>query len=309
MRIVFMGTPDLAATVAEALFRAGHSLPCVFCQPDRPRGRKSHPAPPPVKEWAAERGIAVHQPRRLRRKSRLLLEEYAPDVVVVAAYGNILPPGILAVPRLGCLNVHTSLLPAYRGAAPIQWAIANGEALTGVTIMQMNEGLDSGDILTQAEVEIEPHDTGATLHDRLAVVGPRLLVETLLRLEQGAIRARPQDHSLASHAPLLSRHDARIDWAWPRRKIMDRVRGFHSWPGAFTQFREKQLKVFPLVDDLGPEDGNSPGTILGIARNGITVVCGDGSVRLSEVQLQGKRRMTAADFASGAHITPGETLG
>jgi methionyl-tRNA formyltransferase len=309
MRIVFMGTPDLAATVAQGLFRAGHSIPCVFTQPDRPRGRKSLPAPPPVKEWALEKGITVHQPRRPRRKSRLLLEEYSPDVVVVAAYGNILSPRILKVPRLGCLNVHTSLLPAYRGAAPIQWAIANGDAITGVTIMQMDEGLDSGDILTQADVPIGPQDTGATLHDRLAEVGSRLLVETLARLAQTTIRPRPQDHSLVSFAPLLSRDDAHIDWAWPRRKIIDRVRGFHSWPGAFTRFGNKQLKVFPMVQDLGATDGSSPGTILEIAREGLTVACGDGTLRLPEVQLQGKRRMKAFDFASGARVTSGQILG
>ena len=308
MRVVFMGTPDFGSVILTHLLKAGHELVGAFCQPDRPKGRRAEPQPPPAKVCCGTEGIAVHQPRRLGKKSRELLEAMAPDVIVVAAYGLILPSRVLAIPRFGCINVHASLLPKYRGAAPIHWAIANGEAATGVTIMQMDEGLDTGAALSAESLPIGPGDTAESLHDRLAEVGGRLLVQTMAQVAAGVAEASPQDDAAATWAPQLTREDGQVDWRWNGTKIADRVRGFYPWPGAHTLFRGKVLKLFP---HLLPEtvDDTAPGVIAAISRAGLTVGCGDGAVLIPEVQLAGRKRMAAADFAAGARIEVGEILG
>lgn len=310
MRVVFMGTPDLAATVLEVLLASRHDVVGVCCQPDRPRGRNREPAPPPVKERALCCDVPVYQPRALRQKAHEWMAAMAPDVMVVAAYGRILPQHILDIPRLGCLNVHASLLPKYRGAAPIQWAIANGEAVSGVTIMQMDAGLDTGDILTTEVVSITSDTTADQLHDRLAVVGAELLLKTMDELEAGRILPRPQNEAEATMAPILSRDDGRIDWNWSGRTIDCRVRGFHPWPGSHTTLRGRQLKLFPPLRVLPGTGGTEPpGTVLATDSDRLTVRCGDGVVLLTEVQLQNKKRMPAHQFATGARLESGEVLG
>ena len=309
MRIVFMGTPDFGSVILTALKEAGHQIVGVLCQPDKPKGRCLSPTPPPVKECAAEIGVPVWQPRKLGPKSRATLLQMAPDAIVVAAYGRILPVSVLEIPCLGCINVHASLLPKYRGAAPIHWALANGEDKTGVTIMQMNEGLDTGDMLAAASTPISPHDTAQTLHDRLSLIGADLLVQTLSGIEAGVIRATPQDNRQASLAPILTRENGIVDWSWSGAKIADRVRGFHPWPGATTSFRGKTFKLFPfLTSDPGPAI-SAPGTIVAVTKEGLSVTCGDGTVTVPEVQQAGKRRMDASSWASGARAEIGERLG
>lgn len=309
MNVVFMGTPDFGSVILNTLKDAGHRLVGVFCQPDKAKGRNKVPMPPPVKQCALDMGCSIMQPRRLGKKSRAALREMNPDVVIVAAYGRILPRAILEIPRFGCINVHASLLPKYRGAAPIHWALANGEAQTGVTIMQMDEGLDTGDMLASQACDITPRDTASTLHDRLAGIGAELLVKTLADVAAGVARATPQDESLATLAPILTREDGQVDWSWPAAKIADRVRGFYPWPGATTSFRGKSFKLFPFVLQ-GPEDRSlEPGTVHSISEDGLVVACGDGTVVLPHVQQAGKRRMEACCWASGARIEPGEKLG
>lgn len=309
MRIVFMGTPDLAASVLEALLGSRHEVVGVCCQPDKPRGRDREPAPPPVKERALCAGTPVYQPRSLRRKAHERLTAMAPDVMVVAAYGRVLPQHILDIPSFGCLNVHASLLPKYRGAAPIQWAIANGDAESGVTIMQMDAGLDTGDMLSSAAVPITGETTADGLHDELARIGAELLLKTLDELEAGRLAPVSQNEDQATWAPMLTRNDGRVDWNWQGREIDCRVRGFHPWPGSHTTFRGRQLKLFPPVCIVPGDSHEPPGTILITGDNGLTVRCGDGTVTLTEVQLQGKKRMPAHQFATGARMQPGEILG
>lgn len=309
MNVVFMGTPDFGTVILNTLKDAGHGLVGVFCQPDKAKGRDRAPMPPPVKQCALDMGCSIMQPRRLGKKSLAALREMNPDVVIVAAYGRILPKTILEIPRFGCINVHASLLPKYRGAAPIHWALANGEALTGVTIMQMDEGLDTGDMLASQATNIASQDTASTLHDRLARIGADLLVKTLADVEAGAAQATPQEDGLATLAPILTREDGQVDWSWPAAKIADRVRGFYPWPGATTSFRGKSFKLFPFVQK-GQEDSRlAPGTIASITATGLVVACGDGTVVLPHVQQAGKRRMEACCWASGARVEPGEKLG
>ncbi len=310
MRVVFMGTPDLAVTVLDALLQSPHEVVGICCQPDRPRGRKREPAPPPVKERAVCCDVPVYQPRSLRRKAHERLVAMAPDVMVVAAYGRILPQHILDIPRYGCLNVHASLLPKYRGAAPIQWAIANGDSASGVTIMQMDAGLDTGDMLATRRVPITSTTTADQLHDELAVVGAELLLETLQNVEAGALSPVAQDESLATEAPMLSREDGLINWNWTGEKVDCRLRGFHPWPGSHTTLKGRQLKVFPPVHFLADNSLHEPpGTVLAVAADGLTVRCGNGAIRLTEVQLQNKKRMPAHQFATGARLAPGDLLG
>jgi methionyl-tRNA formyltransferase len=322
MRIVFMGTPDFASASLTAVLAAGHEVVGVFCQPDKPKGRSLDPQPPPVKCCAAAAGnLPVHQPRRIGPKTLALLSQMAPDVIVVAAYGKLLPPPVLALPRFGCLNVHASLLPKYRGPAPIQWTIADGHHITGVTLMQMAETLDTGDILLQRKAPIREDDTGETLHDRLAALGAELLVDALAKLERRELHPVPQDESQATWAPMLTRDHGRIDWSWPARQIADRTRAFHPWPGAFTTFRGKLLKLFPFMAaarhaDAWLHSGAMPeprpavaaGTILAVREKGLVVACGDGTVIVPEVKQEGKKQLPAAQFATGARLQPGERL-
>ncbi|MHB8416947.1 MAG: methionyl-tRNA formyltransferase [Myxococcales bacterium] len=307
MRAIFMGTPEFAVPSAAAV-AATCDLVAVVAQPDRPQGRGQHLAKPPVARWAMEHGIRLLQPEKIRPpEAQAALAALAPELIVVAAYGKILPRSLLELPRLGCVNVHASLLPRYRGAAPIQWAIARGERETGVTLMQMEEGLDSGPLLAQRRCAILPEDTGESLSARLALLGRQLLQEELPRLERGESRAVRQDDSQATLAPRLTREDARLDWRLPARELHDRVRAFQPWPGAScTLPGGLQLKI----SATSPGDGSgTPGTLLAAGPAGLEVATGAGSLWLREVQPEGRRRMRAAEFLAGHPLAPGAVLG
>ncbi len=309
MNLVFMGTPEFAVMDLEHLMEVGHHIQAVFCQPDKPRGRCVTPCAPPVKACAVCQSIPVYQPKRLGPSSQQVLRDLAPDLVVVSAYGRLLPPEVLAIPRLGCINVHASLLPKYRGAAPVQWALVNGEQRTGVTLMQMDEGLDTGGMLACVEVDILPTDTASTLHDRLAHAGAHLLVDSLPLIEAGQLLPTPQNAAEATYAPILKREDGRICWTDSEESIANRLRGFHPWPGSCTTFRDRTLKLFPLAAS-GPRGIDElPGTIVDWDDRGMVVACGDGTVVIPEVQQEGRQRMAAQQFARGARLERGEVLG
>ena len=308
-----MGTPDFAAHSLRALAKNDQlAVTLVVCQADKPRGRDPLPQPPPVKLAALELGLPVYQPRSLRKGDALEVVSAArPEAIVVAAYGKILPAALLAVPPHGCLNVHASLLPELRGASPIQWAIVQGLARTGVSIMRMDEGLDTGDVLATREVPIRPEDDAEALHDRLMALGADLLVPTLLDWVAGRLTPQPQDAARASYAPLLSRDSGRIDWTRPPVALRDLVRGLHPWPGSFTFLKGRMLKVFPQVEALAGCPGPpsvAPGTVLRVGSDGLEVACGGGSVRIREVQLEGRRRMPLAEFVHGRAVQEGDRL-
>jgi len=310
LRIVFMGTPDLACASLEALLaRPGFQIVGVVTQPDRPKGRELRLQPPPVKEFALGSHLQVLQPERARNEDFISeLRRLAPELIVVAAYGQILPKAILDLPRFGCINVHTSLLPKYRGAAPIQWAILNGDAVTGVTIMKMDVGMDTGDILTAENTAIGDEDNGETLHDRLAGLGASLLVKTIPEYVAGSIQPRPQPGEGASYAPKIKKEHGLIDWRQPARTIWNRVRGLVPWPGAFTHLpnRAQMLKVWAA----GVMEGaGQPGVILEADKHGIAVGCGQGVLILHELQREGGRRLTAEQFLAGHPLKPGQRLG
>lgn len=305
MRIAFMGTPDFAVPSLEALIRAGHQVCAVFTQPDKPKNRGMKLQPPPVKAAAQAHGLPVFQPETLKDGAALAqLRQLAPELIVVAAYGRILPEEILALPPKGCINVHSSLLPKYRGAAPIHWAVINGERETGVTIMEVARELDAGDILSQVSTPIGPEETVESVHDRLALLGGALLVDTVAAIAAGAAGRTPQDPGRVSYAPMLSRALAPIDWTLPARDIHNKVRGLVPWPATSTDiFSGDTVKVFS-VTETGAETSKAPGTVLGAGREGIDVACGDGRVlRILELQPQGGRRMSAADYLRGHPIT------
>ena len=316
MILVFSGTPSFAVQTLEKLAGAGHSIPLVVTQPDRPRGRGMEMAPSPVKEAATHLGIAIAQPAAIKNNAefRDQLTAIRPDAIIVVGYGRIIPQWMINLPRLGNLNLHASLLPKYRGAAPIQWAIANGEAITGVTTMRIDTGLDTGDILMQREVPIGIEETAETLGPKLASIGADLMVETLRGLESGQVRPAPQDHSQATLAPILKKEDGRMDFARSARDLFNRLRGFQPWPGAFTIFRDKTLQVrrarpAQSAVTLGPGQVVIEGACL-------LVGCGDDqgsrqgtALELIEIQLEGKRRMTAQEFINGYRPKPGDRLG
>lgn len=309
MNAVFMGTPDFASRILERVLRGPHPVVGVVSQPDRPRGRHGSPQPPPVKTLALGHGLDLYQPRSLRGRFIEWLDARRADVILVAAYGRLLPAPVLEHPRLGCLNVHPSLLPRYRGPAPIQWALANGDAQTGVTIMQMDGGMDTGDMLRQLKIPLGPEDTGDILHDRLADLGAELLLGTLDALESGPVDAVPQDDALASHAPMLTRDSGRVDWTLAASRLEFRVRGFHPWPGSWTRFRGKVLKLFPPTTVGSSDLNHSPGTILGLDPDrGLGVACGEGVLWLKKVQQEGKKPMAVRDFVNGARLIAGETF-
>ena len=304
-----MGTPDFASRILERVMQGPHPVVGVVCQPDRPRGRRREPQPPPVKTLALDHDLPLYQPRSLRRRFIEWLDALHADVILVAAYGRRLPAPVLEHPRFGCLNVHPSLLPRYRGPAPIQWALANGDAETGVTIMQMDAGMDTGDMLRQLKVPLGPEDTGDILHDRLADLGADMLLSTLTAIESGPLDAVPQDDSLASHAPMLTRDAGRVDWTLAASCLEPRIRGFHPWPGSWTRFRGKILKLFPPTAVEHLDLDQAPGTILGLDPDrGLGVACGEGVLWLKKVQHEGKKPMNAADFLGGARLTAGESF-
>lgn len=312
LRTIFMGTPELAVVCLETLRRApAIELVAVVTQPDRPKGRDLKPQPPPVKEAALRAGLPVLQPESVREETFLeQVRAWRPDVIVVAAFGQILPPALLALPRLGCVNVHASLLPKYRGAAPIQWALLNDERETGVTILKMDAGLDTGDILAQRAAPIHPEDNAATLHDRLAQLGAQLLVETLPAYAAGRIQPRPQPGEGVSHAPKLRREDGRIDWRLPARAIWNRIRAFTPWPGAFTYLPgEPHPQLLKIWEAAVTSGRGAPGEILSADHSGIVVACGQDALRVTILQREGGRRLGAQEFLAGHPLRPGARLG
>jgi methionyl-tRNA formyltransferase len=312
MRLIFMGTPEFAVPSLARLIEDGHSVVAVLTQPDKPSGRGNKIQPPPVKLFAMGRGIPVHQPARIKNNEevRAIFEQAAADACVVAAYGKILPQWLLDIPRLGCINVHASLLPEYRGAAPINWAIARGEKETGITIMQMDAGMDTGPMLARRAVDIGPDETAPELSVRLARVGAELLGETLPRIERGEIQPVAQDDSRATYAPILKREDGLIDWGMPARDIANRVRAFQPWPGTYTNFRGVRLILWRASEVAATgSEGVDPATITGIDKTGITVACaGETALHIEELQVEGKRRMSARDFANGMRLGRGDRI-
>ena len=297
-----MGTPDFAVPSLAALLEAGHEVCGVFCQPDKPVGRHQNKLQaPPVKQFALSNDIPVFQPVKLRDGTALAqLKELAPELIVVAAYGRILPDDILALPPKGCINVHSSLLPKYRGAAPINWAVINGDAETGVTIMHMATELDAGDIIDQVSTPIDPDETVEAVHDRLAALGGELLVKVVGEIAAGTAKRTPQDHEKATLAPMLSRALSPIDWTRPAKAIHDQVRGLVPWPATSTDILGGGVVKVYAVTETGETTGKAPGTILAAGNPGIDVACGDGEViRITELQAPGSRRMAAADYLRG----------
>jgi len=304
---VFLGTPEFAVPTLAAMLASGIEVAAVVTQPDRPAGRGQQPAAPPVKRLAVERGIPVFQPLKIRAPGAVAeVQAQQPDVIVVVGYGQILPAAVFDFPPLGTVNVHASLLPKYRGAAPIQWAIASGETVTGVTTMRIEAGLDTGDILLQSEVTIGPEENAPELSGRLAREGAGLLVETLRGLEARDIAPRKQDDAEATYAPLLKRENGRVDWTRPARAIANQVRGFDPWPGAYTRFRDELLHLRRVLALDGP--AGAPGC-LEIAGRSLRVACGEGWLDLVEVQPEGRKRMAAQDFLNGRRPANGEKLG
>lgn len=309
MRVVFMGTPDFAVPSLKALVEAGYEICGVFTQPDKPKNRGMKLQQPPVKEYALSVGLPVFQPAKLRDGEALgILKELDPELIVVAAYGKILPVDILALPRLGCVNVHSSLLPKYRGAAPINWAILNGEDETGVTIMYMAEGMDTGDILAQRSTPIGIDENAEHLFDRLAILGAECLIEVVKELETGTAKAVPQDDSLSSHAPMLSRELSPLDWGKTARQLHDQVRGLYPWPAATAALDGARCKILrtKLVE---ASTDRQPGTILQADKKALRVACGGGGVlEILELQPDGKKAMAASAFLLGHPVQAGTVL-
>ncbi|MBV8855742.1 MAG: methionyl-tRNA formyltransferase [Acidobacteria bacterium] len=311
MKLVFMGTPESAVPTLRRCVEEGHEVLGVWTQPDRPAGRGNRLKAPPVKEFALLKGLAVHQPSKIRTEEALaLFKEREFDAAVVVAYGRILPPAFLRAPRLGCVNVHFSLLPKYRGAAPVNWAIVRGERETGVTTMLMDEGLDTGPVLLQRSTQIEEGETAPRLLERLSHVGAELLVETLARF--GELEPRAQHDEAATLAPILRREDGLIDWSLDAAQIEHRVRGLQPWPNAFTTHHGRRLIVWHAeARAREAEDGEATAGTLVVARgDDLITACGGGTtLKLLEVQPEGKQRMRARDFINGSRVQAGEKLG
>jgi len=311
MKLIFMGTPEFATLSLARLIQDGHDLRAVFTQPDKPAGRGKHLQAPPVKLLALEQGIPVHQPARIKTNEevRAIFESIAPDACIVAAYGKILPEWLLGIPRLGSINVHASLLPKYRGAAPINWAIANGERETGVTIMQMDAGMDTGPMLARRATAISDDETAPMLSARLAELGAEVLSETLPEIERGQLAPAPQDEREATYAPILKREDGLVDWRLSAREIANRTRAFQPWPGTYTQFRGARLTFWRAREVEIKSRMAEPGTITSIDNSGIIIACaGSTFLRVEELQTEGKRRMLARDFVNGFRIGAGDRI-
>ena len=308
MKIVFAGTPDFSVPTLQSLLDGPHDIIAVYSQPDRPAGRGRKTTASPVKQLAVQHDVPVCQPDSFKTAAaQQALAALQPDLMVVIAYGLILPPGVLAIPRLGCVNVHASLLPRWRGAAPIQRAILAGDTETGVCLMQMDAGLDTGGILACIACPIATDDTGSRLHDKLAQLGAQLLSANLAALERGELEPRQQDEALACYAGKLKKSEARIDWNMPAAGIMRRIRAFNAWPVAETRYAELQLRIWDARVAPGDTDA-LPGTVLSADKTGIEVACGAGRLRLLELQLPGARAVTAGEFVN-AHAMAGVRLG
>lgn len=307
MRIIFMGTPEFACPTLGTLIERGEQVIAVVTQPDRPKGRGQQTLPPPVKLLAEQHGIPVFQPVKVRHPDAIEeIRSLEPDLIVVVAFGQILPKALLEIPKYGCINVHASLLPRYRGAAPLNWCIINGESETGVTTMMMDVGLDTGDMLLKKSTPIDPDEDTRSLHDRMSQVGAELLAETLDQLVAGGLVPEKQDDALTCYAPMLKKEDGQIDWSKDAASIKNLVRGMTPWPGAFSYLDEKLLKVYRV--ELASGSGN-PGEVLTAGRDGIEVACGEGSIIIHELQLEGKKRLPAAEFLAGCKLEPGAALG
>lgn len=322
MNIVFMGTPDFAVSALEAIIEAGHRVKAVVTQPDKPKGRGKEIQMTPVKECAAAHGIPVFQPIRVKDAEAVeTLRKYNADIFVVAAFGQILSEEILNMPKYGCVNIHASLLPKYRGSAPIQWAIINGETVSGVTIMQMDKGIDTGDMLMKSEVAIDPGETGDSLHDKLAQAGARLIVEALPKIESGDITPVKQNDADSCYAKMLQKSMSRIDWYQSAESLDRLIRGLISWPGASTVYRGKALKIWE--EQVTPQEelkgkaaaagaGNKdaePGTVICVEKEAFYVQTSEGILKISAVQPEGKKRMAVKDFLLGYQVKEGEMLG
>ncbi len=307
MRILFMGTPDFAVPCLTALLEAGHTVAGVVSQPDQPKGRGHKLQAPPVKEKALEHAIPVYQPTTLKDGGfQAVLEETQPELIAVVAYGKILPKYILDYPKYGCINVHGSLLPKYRGAAPIQWSVINGDATTGVTTMYMAEGLDTGDMILKEETPIGETETGGELFDRLSKMGAELLVKTVEQLQNGTAKREMQKEEESSYAPMLTKETGHIDWSKSTREIINLIRGTNPWPMSFALYEGLPMKV--IAATAGEKQGGTPGEILSADKTGICIACGDGSVMVREIQMQGSKRMDVASYLNGHEIRVGTIL-
>ena len=308
IRTVFMGTPEFALATLEGLMAAGCNLVGVYTQPDRPKGRGNKLTPPPVKELASKHGIPVFQPVKLRAPEVVeQLRELHPDLIVVVAYGQILPKAVLEIPLYGCINVHASLLPKYRGAAPINKAIIDGEIETGVTTMLMDVGLDTGDMLVKRHLQIGADETAGQLHDRLALLGCEAMTETLRRLCGGELVAEKQDDALSCYAPMLKKEDGLIDWTRDAASVHNQVRGLDPWPGAYSWLGDEVLKI--AATRVDPDLSGAPGTVLKATAEGVWIACGRGALVVGELQLPGKKRLAAGDFLRGRELSVGTRLG
>lgn len=299
MKIVFMGTPDFAVRTLERIHEENHKIELVVTMPDRPKGRGKKMTPPPVKVKAQELGMDVFQPQKINNEVSIAkLKKISPDVIVVVAYGQILKEEILTLPKYGCINVHASLLPKYRGAAPINWVIIKGEKMTGITTMHMEKGLDTGDMLLKKETPIGENETAGELHDRLMEIGANLLVETLTGLEQDSIIKIPQDHSLSSYAPIMDKNLGRIDWSKSATEIKNLVRGTEPWPSAFTKYKNDKIKIFN-VEVLKKFEEGQPGQVVKVSNEGIFVNSIDDCLLVKEIQFPGKKRMKVENYLKG----------
>lgn len=307
MKIIFMGTPDFAAASLEALIDSKHEIMAVVTQPDKPKGRKGELTPPPVKTIAVEKGIKVYQPLRVREPEFVeILREYNPDVIIVVAFGQIIPENILELPKYGCVNIHGSLLPKYRGAAPIQWAVLDGEKETGVTTMLMDKGIDTGDILLKRVIELAEDETAGSLFDKLMALGAETILETLEGLENGSITPEKQGESPTDYAKMLTKAMGLIDFTRTAAELDCFVRGMNPWPSAYTILDGKTLKIWRARPVQG---SGKAGSILSVGKDSFVVCCGENALEILEVQLEGKKRMSAGDFLKGTHVEAGKEFG
>ncbi len=305
MKVIFMGTPDFAVGTLEEIIKAGHEVALVVSQPDKPRGRSGALQFPPVKECAVSHGIEVFQPKKIREEENVeYLRKYNADIIVVAAFGQILPKSILDMPKYGCINVHASLLPKYRGAAPIQWAVINGDAVTGVTIMQMDVGMDTGDMIAKREVVIGEEETGGGLFDKLAEVGAKLCVDTMVDIENGTAIRTPQNHEEATHVSMINKELGNIDWNKSATEIERLIRGLNPWPSAFTKLDGKTFKIWK-AKVVSTDSSKEPGSIVRVDKGVMEVQTGEGILSLLEVQLEGKKRMEIDAFLRGYNVEQG----
>ena len=307
MKIIFMGTPDFAAASLEALIASRHEIQAVVTQPDKPKGRKGELTPPPVKVIAKREGIKVYQPLKVRDEEFVkTLRAYNPDVMVVVAFGQIIPLSILKMPKFGCVNIHGSLLPKYRGAAPIQWAVLDGEKETGITTILMDEGIDTGDILLKKTIKIDADETSGSLFDKLMALGAETILETLDELEKGSLTPTKQEESPTAYAKMLTKAMGLIDFTKSAKELDCFVRGMDPWPSAYTLLAGKTLKLWKV---RAVEKSGKAGSVIDIDKESFTVACGEGAIEVLEVQLEGKKRMSAGDFLKGSTLNIGQELG